>query len=1006
MTADKPDDTRTHETDFAALWSSDGVTRSLSATGASLPADLPFLFSTGQQFGPYQIVRPLGKGGMGQVYEAEEIDSGRRVAVKLLSRGLGDGEERERFLREGQLAAALSHPNCVYVFGTSEVQGFPIITMELAPAGTLKDLVDPAAPMSVATAVDAILQVVAGLEAAAAIGILHRDVKPSNCFVDRDGRVMVGDFGLSISTSGGAAAAGRVVLGTPGFASPEQLRGEALDVRSDIYSVGATLFYLLTGKTPFDGPDLQTMMTRVASEAAPVITAARPDVPGRLGSIVARCLATRPADRYATYAALAAALEPFRTVATVPARLGRRFLAGFIDSYAASIPLMPVNIVLGERLLTAERQGDVILLLLPSMVVSLLYYTLLEGRFGCAAGKAALNLRVVDDSGHTIGFKRALLRTLAFIVPTQLAIQSVSYAVLRTTGNAASADPSMAPIAGLVVILMSFVCVAALFLPARRRNGYAAVHDRLSRTRVIVRPRAIQAREQSRARAADSNAAALGTSRIGPYLVAGAVTAVERGSSGSTVVNGYDDRLRRAVWIELLPAGTPAVPAWRRDLNRPGRVRWISGRRAGADCWDAYEQVEGEAFASAIASPQPWSRVRHWIADTARELASAARDPSPPALRHDRVWIAGDERARLLDWTPPSAPDGATAEPDPQRFLYGLAAGALTGGPPDLAATRPPDIPLPGGARALLLALRDGTAGSPDAVADRSVGLLREIAVWPRSRRLLQLAVCAILPVTMAVAVFAVFKTQIRARTADPAKYVFRACIGQLSAFEKKGEAALTNQEREQRELIEIYIAEHLRESAEEMSSYAKAFPTVAKLRTDYKLAERALKNHPQRSPEQLKRAEAVVAPILARMSASLDTINRPLILFTFVAFVFGGALVFVAVLGLLSAVIFRGGLTFRGLGAMLVTADGAPAGRLRALGRALVAWSPLIPWTITATMTPEVQRTTAFVVFLQAGFLSVLVAGAVWAWRHPSRGLQDMIAGTWIVPREQKTAS
>ena len=111
------------------------------ATATGLPADLPFLFSAGQRFGPYLIVRPLGKGGMGQVYEAEETESGRRVAMKILSRGLGDDEERERFLSEGRLAASLSHPNCVYVFGTSEVQGFPVIAMELAPGGTLKDLV-------------------------------------------------------------------------------------------------------------------------------------------------------------------------------------------------------------------------------------------------------------------------------------------------------------------------------------------------------------------------------------------------------------------------------------------------------------------------------------------------------------------------------------------------------------------------------------------------------------------------------------------------------------------------------------------------------------------------------------------------------------------------------------------------------------------------------------------------------------------------------------------------
>ena len=110
MSADLPDDTRTRDADFAAMWSSDGATRSLSPTAspATLPTDLPFLFAPGQPFGPYLIVRPLGKGGMGQVYEAEETDSGRRVAIKILSRGLGDGEDRGRFLREGQLAASLS----------------------------------------------------------------------------------------------------------------------------------------------------------------------------------------------------------------------------------------------------------------------------------------------------------------------------------------------------------------------------------------------------------------------------------------------------------------------------------------------------------------------------------------------------------------------------------------------------------------------------------------------------------------------------------------------------------------------------------------------------------------------------------------------------------------------------------------------------------------------------------------------------------------------------------
>ena len=111
MDPERPDDRRSQDTDFAGLWSPDGVTRSFAPTATGIPTDLPFLFSAGQHFGAYLIVRPIGKGGMGQVYEAEEVESGRRVAIKILSRGIGDDEERERFLQEGRLAASLSHPN-------------------------------------------------------------------------------------------------------------------------------------------------------------------------------------------------------------------------------------------------------------------------------------------------------------------------------------------------------------------------------------------------------------------------------------------------------------------------------------------------------------------------------------------------------------------------------------------------------------------------------------------------------------------------------------------------------------------------------------------------------------------------------------------------------------------------------------------------------------------------------------------------------------------------------
>ena len=200
--------------------------------------------------------RVLGRGGMGVVYEAEEIESGRRVALKVLEQRFGDARERERFDREGRLAASINHPHCVFVFGAAEIDGVPAIAMELMQ-GTLADRLTAEGPLPPAAAVDAALQLVAGLQAAAAAGILHRDVKPSNCFVDADGVVKIGDFGISRSLRPAeetALSTRNQLAATPTYASPEQLRGAALDARADIYSLGATLYELLTGRRPFTRP--------------------------------------------------------------------------------------------------------------------------------------------------------------------------------------------------------------------------------------------------------------------------------------------------------------------------------------------------------------------------------------------------------------------------------------------------------------------------------------------------------------------------------------------------------------------------------------------------------------------------------------------------------------------------------------------------------------------------------------------------------------------------------
>jgi serine/threonine protein kinase len=1009
MDARRPDDTRT-EDGFAAAWSSDGVTRSLAPTASGIPADLPFLFSGGQLFGPYRIVRPIGKGGMGQVYEAEEIDSGRRVAIKILSRGIGDEEERERFLQEGRLAASLSHPNTVCVFGTTEVQGFPVIAMELAPSGTLKDLVVEGSPMPPAPAVDAVLQVVAGLEAAAAIGILHRDIKPSNCFVAADGRVLVGDFGLSIATlARGAAESGGTILGTPGFASPEQLRGDGLDIRSDIYAVGATLYYLLGGKAPFDDPDLKTMMTRVATEPPPALALVRPDLPSRLTAVVTKCLAKKPADRYATYAALRSALEPFRSASLTPAPLARRLLAGAIDNYLASLPVLPINMYFGARILDASDGRMLALSLVPALIATIVYYVVLEGRFGCGAGKALFNLRVVDAAETTPGARRAFLRVLVFVMPAEIVRIVMTYflAPLARTGQA---DTTTQSLVAVVAVGASVLMFAVQFSTARRRNGWAGLHDLASGTHVVVRPRAMEVRRAD-TRATRAAGVAFDGDRVGPYLVPRGSFAQAHARRAPLVVEGFDDRLRRYIWVELLPEGTPPVSAWRRDLGRPGRMRWLSGRRHGGDCWDAYEAVEGAPLARLIATPQPWSRVRHWVCDLAHELAQASKDGSTPVLAVDRIWIGVDDRARLLEFAPPGAePLPANREPrtdlrpsssdsrTAQRFLYDVAIGALSGKDPGTLDREPPGLPLPLAARAWLLSL----GGGPDApaVLDGASDLLRTPALFPRGRRAAAIAMSAFIPVVMPIAVVAALRIQQQSQTKNPGAFAYNACVTQLAAYEKKGDARLTAAERKKRELVEVYIAEHLRDEADEAAAVARSFPIVTRARGSDSLAQQAIARHPVRTPAQIKEADAAVADVLSANARGLERLRSWVTVWGLVVYITIWSFVVVACIGLVGALVTGSGFALRAAGAAIVNGRGEPASRLRALWRAIVTWSPAAVGLALLQIGPKVQDMTVAVAAAQTLPLLLLAAGAAMAIRNPPRGWQDRLAGTWIVPR------
>src|SRR5258705_9478301 len=263
--------------------------------------------------GGFRLLRELGRGGMGVVYHAEELSSGRVVALKVLVADEEVSEEAfERYRRESRMAASIYDSHCVFVYGAHQVEGAPAIAMELCPGETLEHRLAKGVTIPIETGVRWTLEIFEGLEAAHRFGVVHRDVKPSNCFITQDDHVKVGDFGLSRSldsdirlTQSGA------FLGSPLYASPEQVKGRDTDLRSDIYSCGATLYALLGGRAPYHGSNIGEVLARILSESPPRLHSLRPDVSPELEKVVARAMERDPAKRFQDHAAFRAALDPF-----------------------------------------------------------------------------------------------------------------------------------------------------------------------------------------------------------------------------------------------------------------------------------------------------------------------------------------------------------------------------------------------------------------------------------------------------------------------------------------------------------------------------------------------------------------------------------------------------------------------------------------------------------------------------------------------------------------------
>lgn len=744
------------------------------------------------QIGNYRLVRTLGRGGMGTVYEAEECQTGRHVALKLIAPEFAASPATaERFRQEGRLASAINHPRCVFVHAAETQGDQPFIVMELMPGDTLKDLVERRGPLPIKDALSKILDVIDGLMEAHRLEVIHRDVKPSNCFLEADGHVKIGDFGLAKSlVKKGSSHLTRsgTFVGTPYFASPEQVRGEPLDAQTDVYSVAATLYYLLTGRPPFAGSDPASTLARIVSEEPVPLRQLRPDIPAALERVVLKGLARDRRRRYQTLAEFRQALVRLMAGEATVRGIGFRFAACLIDGLLIQIVLLIIQACFAAVLIVRYGHGFQNATYLAEVFADALtvplflgYFFVAENWWQASLGKFLLGLRVVNaDNSGPPSAGAVFLRTLCFVLTIHLGylvVTGLDVARWVSEGTPRPRPPGEARLEDLLPWVSLTLGSLVLAATMRRRNGYRGLHELLSGTRVVQlpwprrRPSPLSTLgwflylKRSKQFLGDGSSQLDDLpSTVGGFSIRGRI----RLAPDTALLLGEDPSLDRKVAILVRPENAPPLDSARRDLGRITRPRWLASGTVGKRRWDAFLAPQGCPLPDLVASEGrlPWSEVRSILQQLSDELLDALHDGTfPKPLRLDHVWVSRDGKVQIADWptadttSPWLIPGDWPPEQQALELLRRVAALTLEGKPREAAAPPVPiQAPLPKHARRILDRLSGVQEPAYQTLAELHDDLLRTQEAPPEvdaTLRMGQLAILASAVIPSLLALFA-----------------------------------------------------------------------------------------------------------------------------------------------------------------------------------------------------------------------------------------------------------